>query len=97
MTSDEAREAMRKMAGNVRMTLPCKIGDILYTNVSVQGWYMRRKDRPYKVRVVFIGINGTDNFINVSYENGYTWGFNFSEIGKRIFYTKEEAERALKY
>lgn len=24
MTSDEAREAMRKMAGNVRMTLPCK-------------------------------------------------------------------------
>ena len=79
-----------------KMTLPCKIGDILYTNVSVQGWYMRRKDRPYKVRVVFIGINGTDNFINVSYENDYTWGFNFSEIGKLIFYTKEEAETALK-
>lgn len=26
-----------------KMTLPCKIGDTLYTNVSVQGWYMRKK------------------------------------------------------
>lgn len=80
-----------------KMTLPCKIGDTLYTNASVQGWYMRKKDRPYKVRVVFIGINVVENFIHVSYENGNTWSFNFSEIGKRIFYTKEEAETALKY
>lgn len=73
--------------------LPCTIGDILYTNFAVQGWYFREKNKPYEIKVVFIGINGVDNFINVAYENGNMWQFNFSDIGKRIFLTREEAEK----
>lgn len=73
--------------------LPCTIGDTLYTNFAVQGWYFREKNKPYEIKVVFIGINGVDNFINVAYENGNMWQFNFSDIGKRIFLTREEAEK----
>lgn len=76
--------------------LPCKIGDILWTNFSMSGWYLRDKDKPYQVRVVFIGLNDSDEmgggFVNVLYEkNGNMMQFNFSDIGKNIFYTKEEA------
>lgn len=73
--------------------LPCTIGDTLYTNFAVQGWYFREKNKPYEIKVVFIGINGVDNFINVAYENGNMLQFNFSDIGKRIFITREEAEK----
>ena len=38
---------------------PVKIGDTVYTNVSWQGWYLRDKDKPYKAKVVYIGINGS--------------------------------------
>ena len=76
--------------------LPCKIGDSLWTNFSMSGWYLREKDKPYQVRIVFIGLNGSDEmgegFVNVLYEkNGNMMQFNFSDIGKNIFYTKEEA------
>lgn len=74
--------------------LPCTIGDTLYTNFAVQGWYFREKNKPYATKVVFIGINDVDNFINVAYENGNALQFNFSDIGKRIFLTREEAEKA---
>lgn len=74
--------------------LPCAVGDTLYTNVAVQGWYFREKNKPYATKVVFIGINDVDNFISVAYENGNTLQFNFSDIGKRIFLTREEAEKA---
>ena len=81
--------------------LPCKIGDSLWTNFSMSGWYLREKDKPYQVRVVFIGLNGSDEmgggFVNVLYEkNGNMMQFNFSDIGKNIFYTKEEALMAKK-
>ena len=29
---------------------PCKVGDTVYTNISMQGWYMRKKNRPYKAK-----------------------------------------------
>ena len=76
--------------------LPCKVGQTVYTNMSMQGWYMRKNKRPYKAKVVFIGVNGVDNFMNVVFENDNMLQFNFSQIGKTVFLTKEEAERALK-
>lgn len=73
--------------------LPCTIGDILYTNFAVQGWYFREKNKPYEITVTCIGINGVNSFINVAYENGNLWQFKFSDIGKRIFLTRKEAEK----
>lgn len=76
--------------------LPCKVGDTVYTNTSIQGWYFRKENRPYEANIVFIGINGVDNFINVYFGNGRMLQFKFSDIGKTVFLSKEEAETALK-
>ena len=76
--------------------LPCALGDTVYTNHSMQGWYMHRKNRPYEAKVVFIGINGVDNSMNVELGEGKMLQFRFSDIGKKVFLTKSEAEAALK-
>ena len=76
--------------------LPCKVGDTVYTNTAMQGWYMRKKDRPYAAKIVFIGINGVDNIMNVVFENDNMLSFPFSQLGKSVFFTREEAEQALK-
>ncbi len=78
------------------MRLPCKVGDTVYTNTSMQGWYFRKENRPYEAKIVFIGINGVDNYMNVDFENGHMLQFKFSEIGKTVFLTQAEAEEALK-
>lgn len=74
--------------------LPCDIGDTVYTNCRMQGWYFREKDKPYEAKIVFIGLNGVDNFMNVDFGNGHMLQFPFSEIGKTVFLTKEEALKA---
>lgn len=74
--------------------LHCDIGDTVYTNCRMQGWYFREKDKPYEAKIVFIGLNGVDNFMNVDLGNGHMLQFSFSEIGKTVFLTKEEALKA---
>lgn len=76
--------------------LPCQVGDFVYTNRSMSGWYMRKENRPYVAKVVFIGINNEDNFMNVDFGSGRMMQFNFSQIGKDVFLTKHEANEALK-
>lgn len=76
--------------------LPCAVGDMVYTNQSMSGWYMQKKKRPYEAKIVFIGINGIDNFFNIEFKQGMMLQFKFSDIGKTVFLTKEEAEAKLK-
>lgn len=79
--------------------LPCAVGDTLYVNNVMQGWRFRcfkKEDRPYEVKVIFIGLSGADNCMHVVFSNGCIFQFWFSDIGKTIFLTKEEAESALK-
>ena len=83
------------------LKLPCNVGDIVWSIVSMSGWYLRKKDMPYQAKVVFIGLNNSEEMggglFNVSYEkNLYMMSFNFSDIGKTVFLTKEEAEEKLK-
>lgn len=83
------------------LKLPCKVGDIVWSIVSMSGWYLRKKDMPYQAKVVFIGLNNSEEMggglFNVSYEkNLYMMSFEFSDIGKTVFLTKEEAEEKLK-
>ena len=80
---------------------PCKVGDTVYTNLAMRGWYYRDKDRPYSAKVVFIGLNNSEEMggglFNVAYEkDGNMLQFRFSDIGKSVFLTKEEAEKALR-
>lgn len=94
---EELKEYKRLEIQKISLELPCNIGDTLYVNISRQGDYMRKKNRPYEVEVVFIGINGVDNFMNVKYKTHDTMlSFRFSDIGKMIFLTKEDALEELK-
>lgn len=76
--------------------LPVAVGDTVYTNFSVQGDYMRKYKKPYACKVVFIGLNEENPFVDVKYENGRMWQFHFDEFGKTVFKNKSEAEEALK-
>lgn len=78
------------------VVLPCKVGQCVYTNFSMSGWYMRRGKRPYIGRIVFIGLNADDPYFNIILGEGKMLQFKFSEIGKRVFLAREEAEKALK-
>ena len=80
--------------------IPVKVGDTVYTNFAMRGWYFRDKDRPYSARVCFIGLNDSEEMggglFNVVYgRHNNMMQFSFSDIGKSVFLTKEEAEAHL--
>lgn len=88
-------EALRDMvklgkAGRL-MVLPCKVGDRLY---EVTG---RKTISVYKVRAIRVELVGL--FIEWNIVEGFVWqslsGINAGEIGKTVFLTREEAEKAL--
>ena len=89
-----------KIENGTLKEIPCNVGDTLYTNWRWQGDYMREKDAPYPIKVVFIGINNSEEMggglINVVNEKGRMWQFSFNDIGKTVFLTREEAEKRLK-
>ena len=72
--------------------MPCKVGDRLY---EVTG---RKTVSVYKVRAIRVELFGL--FIEWDIVEGFVWqslsGINADEIGKTVFLTREEAERALK-
>ena len=72
--------------------LPCKVGDRLY---EVTG---RKTVSVYKVRAIRVELFSL--FIEWDIVEGIVWkslsGINADEIGKTVFLTREDAERALK-
>lgn len=70
---------------------PCKVGDMLY---EVTG---RKTISVYKVRSIRVELFGL--FIEWDIVEGFVWqslsGINAEEIGKTVFLTREEAEKAL--
>lgn len=70
---------------------PCKVGDRLY---EVTG---RKTISVYKVRAIRVELFGL--FIDWDIVDGFVWqslsGINAGEIGKTVFLTREEAEKAL--
>ena len=82
-------------------TAPVMVGDTIYTNRCISGWYLRGKEKPYSMRVVFVGLNGdTDGatkggVFNVEYgeDKGRVMQFTFADVGKYVFTSREEALR----
>ena len=69
---------------------PCKVGDSVYSNVldEIEGFVVVSMELAYKAKGFvgeFVSNNGT-----------YPMLFNFENIGKTVFRTREEAEKALK-
>lgn len=73
------------------VVLPCKVGDRLY---EVTG---RKTISVYKVKSIRVELFGL--FIEWDIVEGFVWqslsGINAGEIGKTVFLTREEAEKAL--
>lgn len=80
-------------------TAPVMVGDVIYTNVTISGWYLHQKDKPYSARVVFVGFNGDvdgstgGGVFNVEYDEYTcrTMQFTFADVGKVVFTSREEA------
>lgn len=74
------------------IVLPCKVGDRLY---EVTG---RKTVSVYKVRAIRVELFSL--FIEWDIVEGFVWKspsiISAGEIGKTVFLTREEAERALK-
>lgn len=98
---DKLAEYEQAEEDGLLIRLLCKVGDTVYTNLSSSGWYFRSNDRPYHAKIVFIGLNNSEEdcggFFNVSFDKkaGCMMQFRFSDIGKSVFLTKAEAEQAL--
>ena len=73
------------------VVLPCKVGDRLY---EVTG---RKTISVYKVKAIRVELFGL--FIEWDIVEGFVWqslsGINAGEIGKTVFLSREEAEKAL--
>ena len=88
---DRLRELAEADKDGRLVVLPCKAGDRLY---EVTG---RRTISVYKVRAIRVELFGL--FIEWDIVEGLVWqslsGINAGEIGKTVFLTREEAEKAL--
>ena len=88
---DRLRELAEADKEGRLVVLPCKVGDRLY---EVTG---RKTISVYKVRAIRVELFGL--FIEWDIVEGFVWqslsGINAGEIGKTVFFTREEAEKAL--
>lgn len=88
---DRLRELAEADKDGRLVVLPCKVGDRLY---EVTG---RKTISVYKVRAIRVELFGL--FIEWDIVEGFVWqslsGINAGEIGKTVFFTREEAEKAL--
>lgn len=88
---DRLRELAEADKDGRMVVPPCKVGDRLY---EVTG---RKTISVYKVRAIRVELFGL--FIEWDIVEGFVWqslaGINAGEIGKTVFLTSEEAEKAL--
>ena len=89
---DKIREWVKADKEKRLVVPPCNVGDMLY---EVTG---RKTISVYKVKAIRVELFGL--FIEWDIIEGFVWqslaGINAGEIGKTVFLTREEAEKALK-
>lgn len=78
------------------VVLPCAPGSTVYTNIAIQGDRYKLSDRPYPVKVVFIGIGEGSVYFNVEYSNGRFFPVELGNVGETIYLSRKAAEAALK-
>lgn len=95
---DKLHKELETLPAANAVALPCKVGDTLWSNIRPTGLYFKVKDAPYPCRVVFIGINNSEEFgggfVNVVYKNGkreMMLQFNFKQFGEHIFTRRSDA------
>ena len=75
------------------VVLPCKVGDVVWFTYSAFNW----ADKPIEAMVLSITISGGTNLIYTTrtINGGIQRKFTPRKIGKTVFLTRKEAERAL--
>ena len=93
-----AEEMAKYLIDNGVIVPPCKVGDTVwflnrYYSISM------RKDAVYEAKIARVYVE-KDNVLCLSVQIKNEWGTTefprITEIGKTVFLTREEAERALK-
>lgn len=88
---DRMKELTKADKDGRLVVLPCKVGDRLY---EVTG---RKTISVYRVKAIRVELLGL--FIEWDIVEGFVWqslsGINAEEIGKTVFLTREETEKAL--
>lgn len=88
---DRFRQLVKADKGGRLAVLPCKVDDTLY---EVTG---RKTISEYRVKAIRVELFCM--FIEWEIEKGFVWqsltGITQNEIGKTVFLTREEAEKAL--
>ena len=89
--AERIRELLKADKDGRLVVLPCNVGDRLY---EVTG---RKTISVYKVKAIRVELFGL--FIEWDIVEGFVWqslsGINAGEIGKTVFLSREEAEKAL--
>ena len=89
--AERIRELLKADRAGRLLVLPCKVGDRLY---EVTG---RKTISVYKVRAIRVELFSL--FIEWDIVEGFVWqslsGISAGEIGKTVFLTRDEAEKAL--
>ena len=73
---------------------PCNVGDIVFT--SYDHIFGMQTNEILTCRVVFIGFGENGNYINIVDNYGHMHSMSFEEVDKTVFFTRKEAEKALK-
>ena len=89
LNEDGAEKCICFKARNVFIELPCKIGDTVYVKMQFGG-YAEAEVRDYSY---FTSCEFCVVITSTKFDKQY---IPFSEFGKTIFLTREEAEQALK-
>ena len=85
-------DVVDKLLANGVIVPPCKVGDEIYVVSRYCGgcWGI------IYGKVFEIIMDGTNTFMRISESNDGAFTMNSNQIGKTVFFTKEEAENALK-
>lgn len=75
--------------------LPCKVGDTVWTNITIVGDRYRYADSPCPFLVVLIVMGQNGGFFHAQDSSGQVLPFDFENLGKTVFLTCEEAEVVL--
>ena len=87
-------EITEHLIANGVIVPPCNVGDIVFT--SYDHIFGMQTNEILTCRVVFIGFGENGNYINIVDNYGHMHSMSFEEFDKTVFFTRKEAEKALK-
>lgn len=86
---------IEKMENQTLIELPCKVGDKAYHLTSIDTLEELELAEIFDGEVCSISKDEKTLWIFAHYDNGLNFWYAERDIGRRLFFTKEEAEKAL--